>query len=81
MPQLKVLSGQEVIRILGEFGFEISHQHGSHVKLRRSAGESADQTLTVPLHSELDRGTLKAIYRQSLRYIPQDQLRTYFYSE
>jgi len=27
----------------------------------------------------LDKGTLKAIFRQALRYIPEEELRPYFY--
>lgn len=65
MPRLKVLSGEDVIKIFSLFGFMQISQRGSHVKLRRILG-SAKQTLTIPAHSELDRGTLVAIYRQAL---------------
>jgi predicted RNA binding protein YcfA (HicA-like mRNA interferase family) len=79
MPKLKVLSGEEIVKILASFGFEIEAQHGSHVKLRRLLSDGERQTLTIPLHDELDRGTMKAIYRQAARYVPEDQLRTHFY--
>jgi len=39
------------------------------------------QTLTIVHHSEMDRGTLHAIYRQALRFIPESDLRQNFYSE
>ena len=81
MPKLKVLSGREVIEIFGTFGFALTGQRGSHAKLKKIISPDVSQTLTVPLHEELDKGTLKAIYRQALRYIPQDELRKYFYSE
>lgn len=80
MSRLKILSGEDVIRILESFGFAIFAQKGSHVKLKRMTGHSASQTLTVPRHQELDKGTLKAIYAQALRYIPESDLREYFYS-
>jgi predicted RNA binding protein YcfA (HicA-like mRNA interferase family) len=80
MPKLKVLSGGEIVKILASFGFEIEAQNGSHVKLRRLLSDDERQTLTIPLHDELDRGTMKAIYRQAARYVPEDQLRTHFYS-
>lgn len=35
MPKLRRLSGDEVIAILGQFGFQVQAQRGSHVKLRR----------------------------------------------
>ena len=79
MPKLRVLSGRVVIKILSKFGFEVVSQKGSHVKLRRVLPDGAKQTLTVPLHEELDKGTLKAIIRQVSRYIPEEELKQYFY--
>lgn len=38
MPKLKVLSGRDVVKILGQFGFQILSQKGSHIKLRRMIG-------------------------------------------
>lgn len=79
MPKLKQLSGQDVVKIFSQFGFESASQKGSHIKLRRITKES-NQMLTIPLHKELDKGTLKAIYRQSLKYIPEEKLKEYFYT-
>jgi len=79
MPKLRVLSGKEVVKILSRFGFEVVSQKGSHVKLRRISPDGAKQTLTVPLHDELDRGTLKAIIKQASRFIPEEELKPYFY--
>ena len=81
MPKLKTLSGGDVVKILFLFGFEIEAQRGSHVKLRRWLPGGTRQTLTLPLHDEMDKGTLKAIYRQALRYLTEDQLRPHFYSD
>ena len=81
MPKLKSLSGEDVIRILSEFGFEIISQRGSHAKLRRVLSDGTKQTLTIPQHKELDKGTLRAVFRQALRYIPEEQLRPHFYSD
>lgn len=81
MPNLKVLSGDEVIAILGGFGFSIYSQRGSHVKLRRISAGGTSQTLTIPRHRELDSGTIRAIFRQTARFIPEDQLREHFYSK
>jgi predicted RNA binding protein YcfA (HicA-like mRNA interferase family) len=79
MPKLKVLGGKEVIKVLSLFGFEIVSQRGRHVKLRRVLSDGTKQTLTIPLHEELDKGTLRAIYRQVLRYVPEEDLRPHFY--
>jgi predicted RNA binding protein YcfA (HicA-like mRNA interferase family) len=80
MPKLKVLSGNEVIEILREFGFFVVSQKGSHAKLRRISATGETQTLIVPLHRELDRGTLRAIFHQACRYIPSDQLGPRFHT-
>jgi predicted RNA binding protein YcfA (HicA-like mRNA interferase family) len=46
MPKLKRLSGADVVKILGLFGFYIKSQKGSHIKLRREVDDNA-QTLTI----------------------------------
>ncbi len=79
MPKLKTLSGREVVKILAQRGFETVSQRGSHVKLERILSDGTKQTLTIPLHDELDKGTLKAIFRQVVRYIPEEDLRPHFY--
>jgi len=81
MSRLRVLSGDEVLKILGEFGFQKLAQRGSHMKLRRISSSGRTQTLTVPNHDESDRGTLHAIYRQALRYIPEPDLRSRFFTD
>jgi len=67
--------------IICAFGFEKYSQRGSHVKLRRVGIAGEKQTLTIPLHTELDVGTLRAIIRQAARYIPENELLPYFYAD
>lgn len=78
MPELRNFSGREVISIFSGFGFSVVSQKGSHVKLRRIAG-GQKQSLTIPLHREMDKGTLKAIIRQASRYIPMEEIEHCFY--
>jgi predicted RNA binding protein YcfA (HicA-like mRNA interferase family) len=59
-PKLPVISGEDLIRVLRKFGYEIARQKGSHVRLR-NAVEPRRLPVTVPLHKELARGTLKNI--------------------
>lgn len=80
MPKLKNLSGEEVVHIFKSLGFSITGQRGSHVKLQRTRKDNTKQTLTIPLHKELDKGTTKAIYNQAVRYIPEDDLHKHFYT-
>ena len=81
MPRLRVLSGREVLKILHEFGFQDLTQRGSHIKVRRVIASGQTQTLTVPNHDEIDRGTLHAIYRQACRLIPESELRAAFFTD
>lgn len=81
MPKLRVLSGREVIGILREFGFYELTQRGSHVKVRRVLTGGQSQTLTVPNHDEIDRGTLHAIFRQACRFIPASELHAAFFTD
>jgi predicted RNA binding protein YcfA (HicA-like mRNA interferase family) len=81
MSKLKILSGEDVIKIFESFNFSIISQKGSHVKLKRIVNNDFKQTLTIPNHKKLDRGTIKAIYNQALRYITEKELRKHFYSE
>ena len=79
MPKAKRLSGKDIIKILGLFGFVIASQRGSHVKLKR-AHDGESQTLTIPMHKELDKGTANAIFRQACRYVDESALREHFYT-
>ncbi len=55
-----MLSGKEVIKALSKANFTVEHQKGSHVVMARR-----DKGVVIPLHRELDRGTLMSIIRQS----------------
>ncbi|MFH1254976.1 MAG: type II toxin-antitoxin system HicA family toxin [bacterium] len=81
MPKLKMLSGEQAAKIFFSFNFVMVAQKGSHIKLARVLSAGIRQTLTIPNHQELDKGTLRAIYRQALRYIPENELKNYFYAE
>jgi predicted RNA binding protein YcfA (HicA-like mRNA interferase family) len=81
MPRLRTLSGRDLIAIFAGFGFREFSQRGSHIKLRRTLASGEHQTLTIVQHQEVDRGTLHAIYRQALRFIPDSELRPRFYAE
>ena len=81
MSKLRRLSGQELVQIFSTFGFRFHSQRGSHVKLRRVSPAGFHQTLTIVLHDEVDKGTLRAIYRQGLRFIAEADLRPHFYTE
>ncbi len=79
--KLRQLSGREVQRILGGFGFEVLSQRGSHLKLRRLGPTGQKQTLIIPAHDVLRSGTLRAIFRQALDYLPEAELRRHFFAD
>ena len=81
MPRLKWLTSREVLRILGDSGFEVVSMRGSHAKLVRITATGERQVLTVPMHSQLAIGTVHAIYRQAARFVPIAELRSEFFSD
>jgi len=76
---LKVLSGKEVVDILASFGF-VSIGGAKHLKVRRMT-PGGDETLIIPNHDPVAKGTLRAILSQASRYVPQSELRPHFYNE
>ncbi len=78
-PRLRRLSARDVLAVLERFGFEVVATRGSHAKLRRATEDGPSQILTVPLHKDLDLGTIRAIYRQAARFVPEPELRPWFY--
>lgn len=77
--RLRRLSARELRAILKRFGFDLVATRGSHAKLRRVTEEAGAQILTITLHKGLDVGTVRAIYRQAARFIPEAELRPHFY--
>ena len=53
------ISGRELAQRLGVFGYAVSRQSGSHVRLTTSQG--GEHHVTVPMHSPLRLGTLAGI--------------------
>ena len=62
MDKLPVCSGWEAVRAFERAGWRVVRQKGSHVTLSRSG---SGVILTVPLHRELDRGTLRSLIRKA----------------
>jgi predicted RNA binding protein YcfA (HicA-like mRNA interferase family) len=54
------LSGVELARLLHRYGYQITRQTGSHVRLTSTVKGRAHH-ITVPAHKELKVGTLNAI--------------------
>ena len=76
MPKLKILSGKRLIALFSNFGFVHINTKGSHVHMKYKNIHA-----TIPLHNEIAKGTLKAIYRQASIVVPKAVLDAWFYSE
>ena len=53
------VSGPDLIKALRVYGYEVSRQTGSHIRLTKT--ENGTQHITVPNHDPLRIGTLAAI--------------------
>jgi predicted RNA binding protein YcfA (HicA-like mRNA interferase family) len=62
--KLRVLSGNDVCKILERHGFIEVRRRGSHIAIQKRTPEST-VTIPVPDHKELRSGTLMSIIRQS----------------
>ena len=63
MPRLPVVSGAEAARAFAAVGYEVVRQKGSHIRLRHPT--CARPPLTIPDHSELKVGLLRALIRDA----------------
>lgn len=62
----RTYSGKEIIKALSKWRFRRVDQTGSHVKLGYKHPETDEvRTVMVPLHDELDTGTLRGIAEQA----------------
>lgn len=53
------ISGTDLIKMLRVFGYEVSRQNGSHIRL--TTQENGQHHITIPAHNPLKIGTLSAI--------------------
>ncbi len=62
MSKLPQVSGADLVGALQKMGFTVRRQHGSHIIMRR---DNPFAQTVVPNHRQIDRGTLRAILRQT----------------
>jgi len=55
------ISGNELAALLQKFGYKITRQSGSHLRLTRIAEEK--HHITIPIHKNLKVGTLNNILK------------------
>ncbi len=69
------VSGDELAKRIREFGYRITRQTGSHMRLTRST-EEGEYHITIPRHRNLKLGTLSSIMKDIAEHlgISQDEL-------
>lgn len=63
MSPLPVVSSRELVNALRKIEYVLDRQRGSHLILRQQV--APHRRLTIPDHSEIAKGTLRAIIRQA----------------
>ncbi|HDM70481.1 MAG: hypothetical protein DRP30_06035 [Thermotoga sp.] len=61
------ITGEELVKVLKQFGYEKIRQTGSHVRLI-SRIKNKPHKITIPLHKPLKTGTLNNILNDVARY-------------
>jgi predicted RNA binding protein YcfA (HicA-like mRNA interferase family) len=64
------LNGADLAKRVGQFGYTITRQSGSHIRLTRSNGDR-EQHLTIPAHKPLRVGTLRQILKDVAQHTHQ----------
>jgi predicted RNA binding protein YcfA (HicA-like mRNA interferase family) len=67
MKLLRDVSGDELVKRLGIFGYQPSRQTGSHVRLTTTQG--GEHHVTIPRHNPLRLGTLAGILNDVARHL------------
>ena len=60
MPKLPCVSGAKVAKALERLGFARQRRRGTHLVMRRGSS-----VCVVPMHREVDQGTLRGVLRQA----------------
>jgi predicted RNA binding protein YcfA (HicA-like mRNA interferase family) len=73
MPKIpRDLSGKELAALLEQYGYRITRQSGSHLRLTSNTGDK-EHHITIPNHMPLKVGTLNAIIKDIAGYLKLDR--------
>jgi predicted RNA binding protein YcfA (HicA-like mRNA interferase family) len=65
------ISGGELARLLVRYGYKMTRQTGSHIRLTTHL--EGEHHLTIPMHAELRLGTLNSILQEVARHFKKDK--------
>ncbi|MDE3178370.1 MAG: type II toxin-antitoxin system HicA family toxin [Acidobacteriota bacterium] len=71
MKRPRDLSGQELAKLLRRYGYQVTRQTGSHMRLTSDI-KGTEHRITIPAHGELRVGTLSAILTSVAAYLEKD---------
>lgn len=63
MGKLPVVSGPDFVKVFQRIGYEVNHQSGSHIIVRRV--QAPHRHASIPNHKELAKGTLRGLLRDA----------------
>ncbi len=66
------LAGEQLASLLRRYGYQITRQTGSHLRLVSTA-RGSEHHITIPRHKELRVGTLNAILSDVAAYLEMDR--------
>ena len=62
------MGGEEIAALLGRYGYKITRQTGSHIRLT-STSKGFEHHITIPRHKPLRVGTLSSIVNEIAAYL------------
>jgi predicted RNA binding protein YcfA (HicA-like mRNA interferase family) len=62
------MGGEELAALLGKYGYKITRQTGSHMRLT-STSKGFEHHITIPKHKPLRIGTLSSIVNEIATYL------------
>lgn len=65
------ISGTELADLLTRYGYSVTRQTGSHLRLTTKIG--GEHHLTIPVYSSLRVGTLSAILGEAAQHLKRDK--------
>jgi len=65
------IGGAELAKLLGQYGYQVTRQTGSHLRLTTQSG--GEHHITIPAHSPLRVGTLNAILLEVAQHLKREK--------
>ncbi len=65
------LGGRELAKLLSRYGYRVSRQTGSHLRLTTSLG--GEHHVTIPAHDALRVGTVSAILQEVATHLKRNR--------